>query len=124
MALFASGLHRFTELPYGAKGWASPNHWSRQRAAMETSLRENGGRHVIFVRYLPSYNSSTEWVYNAADRVKAPVLWANDLGDSANVALLESTADRQGWLLLLGDREMRRELKPYGADDRAGRTPE
>lgn len=117
VALFVVGGHRFTEPPRGSRTWASPNHWSRQRAEMQASLGRNGGRHVIFVRYLPSYASSIEWVYNPADRDSSKVLWANDLGDSANVELLKSAKDRQGWLLVLGDRKQKRALQLYLARD-------
>lgn len=116
-ALFVTGAKRFTEVPREARALASPNHWSRQRAGIEKSLEKREGRHVIFVRYLPQYASHTEWVYNAADRDNAPVVWANDLGDSANVGLLRSMGDRKGWLLILAHRTGPQALQSYAPTD-------
>ena len=61
------------------------------------------GRHLVIVRYQPAYgvqhDVDHEWVYNAADIEHAPIIWARDLGPSANRELLEHFPDRHVWLL-------------------------
>lgn len=102
-ALLAEGASRYITPPNNHTRWAVPTHWTRQRAAMAGMLADSGGRHVIFVRYAPTYNSSNEWVYNGADLNGDTVVWANDLGDERNRDLLVSS-QRQGWLVVLDGR--------------------
>lgn len=72
--------------------------FSRQRAAMEKTLEAAGGRHLVIVRYGPEHYAHDEWVYNRASFDQAPVLWARDMGDENNRALLAAYPCRQVWL--------------------------
>ncbi len=79
--------------------------WTRQRAALATQVAQVPGKHVLFVRYAPSYKSQNEWVQNGANLAAAPVLWVHDLGDVRNDELMRMEAGRTPWLLTIhGDR--------------------
>jgi len=57
------------------------------RAGFERRFLEQGGRHLIFVRYPPGHTAGNEWVYNRADIDRAPIVWARDMGEK-NAELL------------------------------------
>jgi hypothetical protein len=65
---------------------------------MEKTLEAAGGRHLVIVRYGPEHYAHDEWVYNRASFDQAPVLWARDMGDENNRALLAAYPCRQVWL--------------------------
>ncbi|HJU74317.1 MAG TPA: hypothetical protein VJ717_11275 [Gemmatimonadaceae bacterium] len=91
----------------------SPEYWARQREAIAETLRAKPGKHVVFVRYAPTYKSQNEWVQNGADLLRTQVLWAHDLGSTANDALLYFEADRTAWLLTVHGRGRLAELTEY-----------
>ena len=71
---------------------ASPSHL---RARIEQELRAEGGKHLVIVASDPQHSMEDEWVYNGADIDGSPVVWARDLGDAENPALLAYFHDRQ-----------------------------
>lgn len=92
-------------------------HHSRQaegnfeRAAMIRDLMDQGGHHLILVRYAAGHSPHDEWVYNGADIPESPVVWARDLGEVKNRRLLEHAARRTAWLLEADQKP--RKLVPY-----------
>src|SRR5205807_9927666 len=70
----------------------------RQRARISDQLRQEGGRHLVVVRYgsKPAYDC---WVYNEADIDSAAVVWAHEMDAERNGRLLAYFKDRQVWLL-------------------------
>jgi hypothetical protein len=64
---------------------------------MQQGLIRSGGKHLIIVRYSDRHDPDREWVYNAADIDKSPVVWAREMSD--NEPLLKYFASRQVWLL-------------------------
>jgi len=81
---------------------ASAADWQYQRARLNQTLPQAGGRHLVLVRYVPGYDVGVEWVYNAADIDESAVVWARDLGEARNKELLEYFHDRRVWLLTVG----------------------
>jgi hypothetical protein len=77
-------------------------NWEYQRAKLIRNLAEDGGRHLVLVRYLAGYDLDTEWVYNEADIDKSDVIWARDLGEAENQELMNYFPDRRAWLLTVG----------------------
>ena len=63
-------------------------------------LDQNGGRHVIVVRYTGTQNPHEEWVYNRADIDASDVVWAHDMGVEENRKLIDYFKDRTAWLFL------------------------
>jgi len=70
-----------------------------RRAAVNRQLARAPGRQLVFVRYWPHHIFQDEWVYNAADIDRAPVVWARDLGPAENEKLRRYYPDRTVWLL-------------------------
>jgi hypothetical protein len=61
-------------------------------------LDQNGGRHLIVVRYTGTQNPHEEWVYNRADIDASDVVWAHDMGAEENRNLIGYFKDRTAWL--------------------------
>jgi hypothetical protein len=82
--------------------WASMYPPVNRRFELERQLREQGGKHLVLVRYrdhnrpLAIHN---EWVYNADEIDQSPVVWARELDEEHNRRLLEYFKDRQVWLV-------------------------
>jgi hypothetical protein len=70
-----------------------------QRAALVEKLARQGGKHLVIVRYGSDHDPHLEWVYNAADIDRSPIVWAQDMGEAANRRLLNYYPDRMHWLL-------------------------
>ena len=68
--------------------------WAMKRASIERKLGGEQTQQVIFVEYLPHHNIHQEWVYNGANIDSQPVIWANDLGESHNEALVRYLRNR------------------------------
>jgi hypothetical protein len=82
-----------------------------RRAMIVRDLKAKGGQHLILVRYTSRHDVNMEWVYNEADIENAPVVWATDMGQEANRALLEHFHNRQIWSLNADDYHW--ELLPF-----------
>ncbi|HVS12793.1 MAG TPA: hypothetical protein VMV46_02625 [Thermoanaerobaculia bacterium] len=76
---------------------ADPSDPSRQRARLAWEFERREGRHLLLVTYPPGRNA--DWTYNAADIDAAKVIWANDLGETANADLLRYYGDRTVWAI-------------------------
>jgi hypothetical protein len=70
-----------------------------RRAAVVAELEKRPGKDVVFVRYGPNHNPHREWVYNRADIDAADIVWARDMGERANAALVAYFAKRHAWRL-------------------------
>jgi hypothetical protein len=65
-------------------------------------LSRQAGKHLVFVGYHKGYNIHDEWVFNGADLIRAPILFAHDLGEERNRALMVQYAERQCWRMEVG----------------------
>jgi hypothetical protein len=87
-------------MPFGAQLAHSRDvGWQAMRARLLAGLEQQGGRHLILVRYALGHSPHAEWVYNEADIDQAPVVWARELDAEQNRVLLDYFKDRQVWLL-------------------------
>jgi hypothetical protein len=69
-----------------------------QKESIEQGLlKEQPGRHVIFVSYAGLPSPHEEWVYNPANIDTAPVIWALDLGSVENEKLRRYYTGRSFW---------------------------
>jgi hypothetical protein len=83
------------------------------RSDAERRLRQEPGRHLVFVTYDMNYSVHDEWVYNAADMGSARIVFAHDLGDEKNGRLIELNRDRRVWRASVSDAGKR--LEPFGS---------
>lgn len=83
--------------------WSGPNpKWHLERARILQELEEQGGQHLIIVRYRrqpPMHYPHDEWVYNEADIDSADVIWAREMSAWKTRRLLRYFRGRQIWLL-------------------------
>jgi hypothetical protein len=86
--------------------------WNFARADLIASAAASGEKHLLIVRPGPGYYAHNEWVYNDADIDASPVVWARDMGDEENRALLNYFSDRRAILLEIGATGMR--FSEYG----------
>jgi hypothetical protein len=75
--------------------------WGLQRRNILTQLQEEGGRHLVIVRYCPQHSPHKEWVYNEANIDAAQVVWAREMDTDQNHKLLAYFVDRRVWLIEL-----------------------
>jgi hypothetical protein len=73
--------------------------WAQKRAQVESQLQKQPGKQLVLVKYKEGYDYYQEWVYNHADLDRAKVVWARDLGASADNELIDDFPDRQVWWL-------------------------
>jgi hypothetical protein len=123
--LFLRLLHSFSRLPgWTVRGWpagsvllavllaawlgqfgvglSAPGHVPKLAAEREQVIRQVQqvpGDHLIVVRYGPGHLIHDEWVYNRADIDAARIVWAREMGPSADRGLLEHFSKRHVWLL-------------------------
>jgi hypothetical protein len=118
--LFWYGIHLFANtnasaalLQYDA--WDDVNHGDPEgRIAVRGRLAQSAGKQLVFVRYWPQHRF-TEWIQNAADIDKAPVVWALDRGAAENEKLRQYYPDRTVWLLEPDARPPK--LSPYQQEE-------
>ena len=87
--------------------------WGLQRARLLNQLNEDGGHHLVIVRYGPRYSVHREWVYNEADIDRAKVVWARAMDEAQNHKLVEYFKDRRVWLLEADSDRSPPKLRPY-----------
>lgn len=99
--------------PLLAKMSVNPDAWYLQRARMLDEQKNDGGGHLVIVRYGPKHFKQNEWVYNEADIDGAEVVWAREMDEVQNRKLLEYFRDRQAWLLEVNHDHSPSKLVPY-----------
>ena len=85
--------------------------WRAEAASIDSSERQKvigvlsgrGGKHLVFVRYLPGWICCNQWVYNGANFADSTVLFANDLGPARDRELT-GYGERRTWLVQLGSK--------------------
>ena len=85
------------------------------RGRIQSELEKQPGDHLVFVKY--GRNGSDDlgyvWVYNDANIDQSKVVWAWDMGEAPNLALINYFKDRRPWLVRLDSQS--REAEPYFA---------
>jgi hypothetical protein len=110
LAAAAQSLH--TSIPLHLwPSWCTHGHQISDRAQIESHLAEYSGKQLAIVRYEPSHDPDIEWVYNRADIDNSRVVWARDMGQTANEELLRYFKDRRVWLLEPDEKPVK--LSPY-----------
>ena len=91
--------------------WYNTPRGNVARARLLEQLRHSGAQHLVIVRYDDNHWLHEEWVYNDADIDHSAVVWARDMGASANRDLVAYYRSRMIWLLRPDRRPLR--LEPY-----------
>src|SRR5262249_43104794 len=82
-----------------AFSWHEQPPRSFGRAAIEKQLNAIPGKHLVIVRYKDKHEPFAEWVYNNADIANARIVWAREMGPTADQALIRGLSDRTVWRL-------------------------
>jgi hypothetical protein len=93
---------------------APPGTWMAlgpERAKLLAQLDSLPEHHLVLVRYKPDHDAMADWVYNGADIDSSKVVWARDMGATANEELIRYYKDRRIWLLEADDTPP--SLSPY-----------
>ena len=100
----------------GTAEFASFYRWHYARAALQTKIAEQGGKHIIFVQYAPRHIPDQEWVFNGANFAQSPVLWAHSLGPEQDAVVQQAYPDRQAWRVVVASDWATPQIVPYAAD--------
>jgi uncharacterized protein (TIGR03437 family) len=87
---------------------------ARSRIAEE--LKQQGGKHLVFVRYSETHDVHHPWIYNSAVIDESSVIWARELDQESTAELLRNYPDRVAWLVNADDPNP--ELISYADKDR------
>jgi hypothetical protein len=96
--------------------------WPRgnlERAAIIRRLDQMPGKHLVIVRYTPHHDVDWEWVYNDADIDGAKIVWARDMTEPDNEALIQYFSDRHLWLLNGDDPHLEPRPSPFSPATRS-----
>ncbi len=91
--------------------WYHTRPGNTDRARVQASLEREPGQQLAIVRYKPGHNFFEEWVYNKADIDSAKVVWARELDNASNRALIRYFQGRRIWLVETGSEPAT--LAPY-----------
>jgi hypothetical protein len=78
-----------------------------KRAGLIDAAKREHTEQLIFVRPLEDYYVHNDWVYNDADIDASNIVWARDMGDEANKALMDYYPDREVWIFQIGAAQLR-----------------
>lgn len=79
--------------------WAFPVPWNIERQRIIHQLENEGGRHLLIVKYSHLHVPHQEWVYNPPDMDHAKVLFAQTMGNAQDCELVRYYAPRKIWFL-------------------------
>jgi len=83
--------------------WCCNAPGNLERARLLDQLTSVEGRQLVLVHYGPEHVATHEWVYNEPQIDQAKVVWARDMGESANRDLIHYFSDRRVWWLDVDD---------------------
>jgi len=82
--------------------WFYTRPGNTERVRIQSRLEHEPGPQLAIVRYKSGHNFFEEWVYNKANIDAAKVVWARELDDTSNRALIRYFHDRRIWLVETG----------------------
>src|SRR5262249_52967687 len=91
--------------------WCCNPNGPSGRSTLINQLQASGGQHLVFVEYTSEHNVHEEWVYNAANIDRSPVVFAREMGAIKDRELIQYFSNRRVWHLVVGDGSVK--LGPY-----------
>ena len=85
--------------------------WFKSRYDIETNLKNEAGKDLVFVRYSDSHKLNREWVYNKLKIDGSEIVWAREMSHAENQKLIDYFYDRNVWLVQPESNESL--IKPY-----------
>lgn len=79
--------------------WSFPAPWNIERERIIHQLENEGGRHLLIVKYSHIHVPYEEWVYNPPDLEHAKVLFARSMGNAEDCRLVRYYSPRKIWFL-------------------------
>lgn len=75
-----------------------PSRSAKPRAVAAGIALRAGGKHLILVRYAPTHDLHSEYVFNSASIDSSSIVWARDMGAEKNKEIIGYYPDRKVWL--------------------------
>lgn len=96
------GLGAF-HLPYTQRvnyqSWCCVKSSREDKAQISARLEKIPGQHLVLVKPKSDPDNLFQWIYNSADIDGSKIVWARDMGQQGNEALLHYFHGRKVWLL-------------------------
>jgi uncharacterized protein (TIGR03437 family) len=73
-------------------------HYGTGRAWVKQQLQEQGGAHLVLVRYRKNHSFDYPIIYNDADIDRSSVIWAHENGRENNAELIKYYGNRDVWI--------------------------
>jgi hypothetical protein len=80
---------------------SKPPAWFVVQDSIRRALTANGGEHLVIVQYGDEHDVDEEWVYNGAEFLEAPVIWARSLNAEKDDRLKSYFRDRRAWRVVV-----------------------
>jgi hypothetical protein len=80
---------------------AGPPAWFVVQDSIRKALTANGAEHLVIVQYGAEHDVDEEWVYNGAEFLEAPVIWARSLSPEKDDRLKAYFRDRRAWRVVV-----------------------
>jgi hypothetical protein len=113
LVLVAMVVLRVSSMAAGVRIEPSRQSGDQKRQTIERELRALPGKQLVIVHYNSNHVPHDDWINNRADIDGSEIVWARDMGESANRELLDYFKDRRAWWINADDLSAR--LEPYGA---------
>jgi hypothetical protein len=99
LRLYAEPLHLDLSPAYANEWYGRRFESGTERAKIAAYLAKQPEKALVIVRYSPDHSSLDEWVYNAADIDNSKVVWAREMDEAENLALIHYYKGRTVWLV-------------------------
>jgi hypothetical protein len=99
LRLYAKPLHLDLSGAWASEWYGNRLDSGAERAKITADLARQPEKALVIVRYSPDHQPLDEWVYNAADIDNSQVVWAREMDEAENLALIHYYKGRTVWLV-------------------------
>jgi hypothetical protein len=99
LRLFAKPLHLDLSGAWASEWYGHRLDSGVERAKITDDLARQPEKALVIVRYSPDHQPLDEWVYNVADIDNSNVVWAREMDEAENLALIHYYKGRTVWLV-------------------------
>ena len=82
-----------------ATWWTGPGVYGTERVRVKNELEKMPGKQLVILRYGSDHEPLNEWAYNGANMNDEKIIWAKEMDETSNRALISYYRDRTPWLV-------------------------